>query len=454
MTGIDLSLLSGLPGVIALLVCIRCGPERAFLNVYLPTLLLLPDACRMSFSGQFNFAESAIIPIAMFYIWKEGRNWRWDFTDFLVLAFVGVVTTAEYVNKDFLIAKNLAVHKTVSVILPYVTAKGLSTREGMTTEIAKRIVILATAVVIVSVYEFRMTANLFSAVTSPIFPGHAVEIPAFRFGFVRIAGPWAHPILAGIIVAVAYRIARWLEWTHNWPGDVPFTPISKVRFCESALLVGGVMTISRGPWIGAIAAALVVMLIRARRRSYGTVFAIIAVFILIIPAYNSFNEYANVNRMEIHDEAQDSAAYRRQMLHEYVAIVEERPIWGWGVGDFPVIDGMSSIDNNYLLLALDSGMYALLLLVMILLWVPIQLLFFGIIRPIDDPATSLSFTLLGVFILYAVSSTSTWLGAQTEPLLYLIAGWGGALLAERKPVHAIEPLPIQGLRYRFARVMV
>jgi hypothetical protein len=453
LTGIDLSLLAGVPAFVALFICLKSGPERAFLNVYLPMLLLVPDSCRMSLSGQFNFAESAIIPIAIFYLWEEGRDWRWDFTDLLVLGFVGVVTTAECMNKDFLVAKNLAVHMTVSIILPYAVAKGMSTREGMSTQIAKRIVILATAVAIISLYEFRMTANPFRAVMSLLFPGHILEIPAFRYGFVRIAGPWNHPILAGLIFAAAYRIARWLDWTHEWPGYVPFLPISKVRFCELALVVGCVMTISRGPWIGAIVAGLVVMLLRARHRSYVTAFAVLAVFILMVPAYNSFDSYVNVNRLGIHDEAQDSAAYRREMLQDYITIAEERPVWGWGEGNFPVIDGMYSIDNHYLLLALSSGMYALALLVMILLWVPIRLGRFGVTRSPDDPATSLAITLLGLFVLYAVTLTTTWLGAQSAPLLFLIAGWSGAVV-QRFPVFASAPVAVRRVKYPFERVMI
>src|SRR5271170_6721409 len=74
---IDMSMLAGLPGLIALIVCLRRGPGYAFLNVYLPVLLLLPDECRMPISGQLNFAESAIIPIAAYYLWKEGKNWEW-----------------------------------------------------------------------------------------------------------------------------------------------------------------------------------------------------------------------------------------------------------------------------------------------------------------------------------------------------------------------------------------
>jgi hypothetical protein len=448
---IDTSLLAGLPGLIALIVCLRKGPERALLNVYLPVLLLLPDGYRMSISGELSFSESAILPIAVFCLWDGWRDWQWSVTDFLVLAFVSLVSISEYLHTDYWTAQNLALRMITTIVLPYVIAKGLIVREHMGVEIAKRIVILATFVAIVSVYEFRMTADPFDALVSPLF-SRIAEVPSFRYGFARIRGPWEHPILAGIILALAYRTARWLEWTHNWPGNMPFLPISKLRFCEMALIAGSVMTFSRGPWIGAAIAAVIVMLLRSRHRTYVTALAVFAVFILAIPAYNSFDAYVNVNRSRIRDEAQDSAAYRREMIQQYIVIAEERPNWGWGESRdgkalHPLINGMTSIDNHYLLLALNFGFYALASMILILLWIPVRLLVFGVGQSRDDPITSLAVTMTGIFILFAISISTAWLGAQTQPLLFLITGWSEALLLARLPTL------VRTVAYQFERVM-
>jgi hypothetical protein len=444
----DTTMLAGLPALIALILCIKRGPGYAFLNVYLPVLLLLPDGCRMATSGQFNFNESAIIPIAAFFLWKEGRHWKWTLTDLLVVALVALISVAQYMNSDYQIAQNLALRLIVTILLPYVVAKGLIVgEEGISVEIAKRIVILATVVAILSAYEFRMTANPFRAFMSPWFPAWIVETPSFRYGFVRIAGPWSHPILAGIILAVAYRTARWLEWTHNWPGNVPLLPISKARFCELALIVGGVMTISRGPWIGAIVAAAIVMLLRSRHRKHLTAFALCLIFIFSIPAYLSFDRNVDLDRYGPHEEAKRSAAYREELIEKYIVIAEERPVWGWGSSGFPVVDGMTSVDNQYLLLALTSGLYALAAMVLILLWVPARICRYGLLQSDDESKRSLAFTLTGIFILCALSIATVYLGAQTQPLLFVIAGWSEALLVAPSLIAARVP-------YRFQRVMI
>jgi hypothetical protein len=452
-------MIAGLPALIALYVCWRRGPAAAFLNVYLPMLLLMPDECRLPLSGQFNFSESAIIPIAGFCLFKYARHWKWSMTDFLVLSFVSFVAMAEYLNTDFAIAQNLTIRMLVTTIAPYMVAKTLIDDETMAISLGKRIVVLTLAVTVISVYEFRMTLNPIWTLMSSFFHDLPTPVASFRYGFARIAGPWTHPILAGVILAVAYRTARWLDWTHSWPGNVPFLPVSWIRFSEIALLVGCVMTISRGPWLAASIAALIIVVIRARYRTYVAALAIFVIFMAGFPIYNGLENYLSVSRSGTIDPEEESAAYRREMINKYIVVAEERPSFGWGQnrsgqGLYPIIDGMVSIDNQYLLVALDFGFYALAAMVLILLWVPIRLCRFGLTHSGVEPAASLAVTLFGIFILCAISMSTVYLGAQTEPLLFLIVGWSEALLARRLPVTARVPARVPEVRYGFERVMV
>ena len=436
-------------------------------------LLLTPDECRMPISGQLNFAESAIIPIAAYYLWKEGRNWQWSFTDLLVLAFASLMSFSEYMDTEYWLAQHLAISMVTTVILPYVVAKGLIVHERM--GVAKRVTVLATIVAIVSVYQFRMTLNPFADFFSRFFPD-VDNGASFRYGFARISGPWTHPILAGMILAFAYRTARWLEWTGEWRGGVPFlsfslntsfkrpehgrfVSISKVRFCEIALVVGSLMTISRGPWLGAAMAAVAMMLIRVRHRTYVTLLAFIAAVIVAVPIYYASDSYVKVDRFDGSNEARESAAYRREMISRYLAVAEERPQWGWGAnatgqGLYPRVENMDSIDNHYLLLALISGMYTLAALIVLLAWVPARLLAFGLRNSRDEPATSLAVTLLGSFILFAISISTAWLGAQTQPLLFIIAGWSEALLLAPSLMTSKAASQVREVNYGFERVMV
>src|SRR5271154_6602714 len=89
-----------IPGLVALLVCIRRGPEQALLDVYLPVLLLMPER-HWLISGQFAFTDTTILPIAAFLLFRSELKWRWNITDFLVIAYFAITVIAEGVNKGY-----------------------------------------------------------------------------------------------------------------------------------------------------------------------------------------------------------------------------------------------------------------------------------------------------------------------------------------------------------------
>src|ERR1700729_439474 len=103
-----MTLITVIPGLIALLVCIRRGPERALIDVYLPTLLLLPDSYHWMITGHLSFNQTEIIPIGAFLIARSWRVWRWSFVDLLVIGYVGMSVTSEFINTDFYAARNVA----------------------------------------------------------------------------------------------------------------------------------------------------------------------------------------------------------------------------------------------------------------------------------------------------------------------------------------------------------
>jgi len=423
-----MNLITAIPGFIALLVCIRRGPERALIDVYLPTLLLLPDSYHWMITGHLSFNQTAIIPIGGFLIVRSWRNWQWSFLDLLVASYVAMSVTSEFVNIDFYSARNVALQSICNSILPYVVAKGILPREDLYASIAKRIVVCLAIVAIVSVYEFRMGRNPFDMILAPLFPGQYSAVWVARYGFLRPAGPYGHAILAGLMFAVGYRLTRWLEWGGHWSGTLSILPLSKVRFCQFCLIAGSVMTLSRGPWLAAGIAALVVGLGRARNRRRAIVMTALVIVVVGIPLFQMTRSYIWVERDQATSEMEETAAYRHELIEKYIAIVEERPVWGWGRNNFPTVDGMRSVDNHFLLLALTYGEFVLALFVVMILWEMARLTRFCASHHGAFFPGSIALTFLGIYFVIVVSIGTVWLGLQTVQLFFLILGWSEGLI--------------------------
>ena len=446
------TLVIAIPGLASLFVCLRRGPERAFLNVYLPVLLLLPLHFGWTISGQLTFADTAILPIAAFLLLRPKPKWQWSTIDFLVIGYFAIGVIAEGVNKGYKLgSQNLALQELCSILLPYFAAKQMFRHPEFAVDVAKRIAVSLTIVTILSVYEFRMGVNLFTWPFQSISPAYG----AIRGGYTRIAGPYYHALSLGLMMAFGFRFARWLEWNGVWKDRLPFLPISKIHFCELAIAAGSIMSLSRGPWLAAACGAVVVAVCRAQNRKRAILSIILLTAVVGGPIYTKFNAYVSVDPTAASDVLQEDAAYRNKLVPVYIPVVEERATWGWGVGGFPVVAGMWSIDNGYLFMALTWGVYALAIMVALFLWPPIRLAMFSLPLRRNDPRALAAFSMIGIYVIYAVMDCTASGGGTPWSLLILVAGWTATLLNAAAPEFAVDQVwtsPRTQLGFR--RVMV
>ena len=75
-----MEVLALLPGVASAWVAARRSAATAFLSVYLPALVLLPDYYYWNAPGlpDPSFVEAAVVPLAAFVLAKEAASWRWS----------------------------------------------------------------------------------------------------------------------------------------------------------------------------------------------------------------------------------------------------------------------------------------------------------------------------------------------------------------------------------------
>jgi hypothetical protein len=449
-----------IPALIAAYVAYRYSPTRAFLQVYIPVLLLLPMYFRwvIPVLPDPTFEQATILPIAAVFLIRQGRLWKFSLGDVLMVAFAGCIGTSEYLNTGYNEAQNLMFDMVASVIFPYMLAKGLINSHQLSVAFAKKFVMMLFWVSLISVYEFRMAMTPWLLLRR-FFPGQGLEWgTSFRYGFARIGGPFGHAILAGLVLAVGFRLQRWLEWCGEWEPYFPklkWLKVSKGRLITAGIVGGIIMTMVRGPWLGGFFGACLTAVGRTRHR-VGALISIAAIIIVVgIPAASAFYAYASVGRAHAKTDSQETAAYRMELIDKYVATAMERPVWGYGRNTWPKDPSAPSIDNYFLLLWLMHGLIADGLLIVMLLVMPFRLVRSELRSPVSYPlGSSLGFTLAGIFVVYAITIATVYMGLQTIPVFAFITGWSESYLIRRGSSTSAPAVAVQQSQSSFKRVMV
>ncbi len=426
---------AAIPGILAILWLLRRRtPQETYLSIYMPSLLLLPGWCRFVLPAlpDPTFHESAILPIAAALFLRGRIKWRTSLLDLLVVAYGLFIGYSEYTNAGFKEAQNLMFDMVAAALVPYFAAQAMAGSAELRVAFAKRFVWLVAILACLLTYEFRFAANPYRVVFDHFFPDQGSGwVTTFRYGFARIAGPYGHAILAGIVFMAAFRLARWLQHAKLWEPHLAWAGkrFSKAQLVTGATLAGLAMTLVRGPQIGALLACLVSAMGRGQNPPRRARFVLAAILLIGIPAGTVAWSYASVGRAAAKDASQESAAYRKELIDKYVGIALDHAALGWGRNGWPKVPGMPSIDNYYLLLSLMHGVPAALLLMSILVTLQANLLRNGF-RFVTEFQTnsSLSFTLAGIFAGFMFAILTVYMGDNVVPIFFTLAGFSEGYL--------------------------
>jgi len=449
-----MSLVVYLALVAAAVVALRHGPGRALLAVYLPVLLLIPDGFRAITPGlpDPNFSQAAIIPIVAVALLRYGPSWRPVPMDGLIVVFAAWVGYSDYVARGYDDAQNLMFSMLFSVLAPYFVARWVISAEGLDVAVARRFVFIVFGVALVGVWEARFGYNPFHALIGSLFPGQGKGwVTTFRYGMARVAGPYSHAILAGIMLAVAFVLQRWLHGAGHWEARFArfkALPWPKARVITAVLVVGMLMTVARGPWLGAVVAVAILAVGQAANRRRALMIAGAVLSVGVVAGGWALNDYLDIKPGAAMTMSQESALYRKVLFEKYFDIAMDSAWFGWGLTTWPKVLGMASIDNYYLLISLMHGVPAMAMLVWMLLGSAVQCVRRGLA---ETPGThSPAFAFAGIFIAVFVALGTVYLGEQVLPTLFFMLGWAqGWLRAGRKvPVASGAPQPAAVPRFR------
>jgi hypothetical protein len=440
----------------------RHGLEQVFLMVWIPIFLYIPFAftAHIPMVPIRTFSQAAIVPI-MFVLFREkGHLIRLGRLEILLALYVVLRVGADFNSRGYKDAQNYAFYMLSCLIGPYLMGKYIITSRRMDVATAKMFVLTFLIFFPLFLYEAKFWVSPIFKILSPLFPDSFSGV-SIRYGLARTVGTFEHPILACIMIIAVYRLHRWLSWAGEWKtaqagwlGKIqgwlkPFPFTFEVQI-SIILVIMALMTISRGPWIGGLAAGVLVAAGNFKNRKRALAIVCLVFVLGGVGGKLALDAYITPGEgQEIALEAQ-TMLYRKVMVERYTEFLVEKMWTGWGLTTVPTIKGMESIDNAFFLMALQHGVIAPLLFVLIFLYAIVSQVLSGLKAPPGQ--APLGFTFAGIYLMCFVAFASVYMGAQTEPLLFLLLGWGQGY-QERKPEAGPGAAPLAAPSQRFRRVL-
>ena len=422
-----------LPGLISLYLVIRGRIVTAFLSVYLPALLLLPDGYALKFPHlpAISAAQSALIPIGAVALYRLARNGFPTLMDILVGLFIVSITASEVLRErvmnDGIFAAIIAF---ISIALAYAAGRMLI-EPDLRLVTVRRIVILILLLGPFGLYEWRMGQSLYGVIGARVFNLDGVRaFVQFRSGRGRMAASFNDAELAGIVIGMTAVLNSWLVYLLKWRPTANLGRrlawLEKYHIPGLLLLLYVFLTQSRGPMLAVGVAYLILQIPKFKNKKAAT----ITVAILIAAAgVAAFQYFSHSDPGAVANEQQGSALYRRQMNELYQPIVKQGGLLGWGVLSRPVLPGMFSIDNEFLLVHLAYGDAGYILFVLIAMESLRRLVARAWRLQLQEPEDhAFAIALLGAMAVFWISITTVFMGEQLPQIAFLLIGWGQSVL--------------------------
>lgn len=427
--------------LIALLVIRRRGIKAAFLDVWVPFFLALPFAFRVDIPGlpDPNFMQAAIVPVLLVLFRDQFSSMRFGRMEALIVLYVVVRVFADYLGRGYSDAQNYAFYMLSALVGPYLLGRYLIDSRRMDVDTARRFVLMFLLFFPLFLYEAKFWVSPIYRLVSGFFPGVGSGL-SLRWGLARTAGTFEHPILACIMIVAVYRLHRWLAWTGEWTRPQPGLmgviqrlalrlPFGFSAQISTVLALMALMTISRGPWIGALAGAAVAAVGNARDRRRWLAIVLVLFVVAGVGGRQALDAYITPEEGEVLSGEAQTMLYRKVMVDQYKAFLMEKLWTGWGLTTVPKIPGMESVDNAFFLMALQHGLPAVVLFLTMFLYAIVSQIKFGLKAPPGEPP--LGFTFAGIYVMCFVAFSTVYMGSQTEPMLFLLLGWGESV--KRRP---------------------
>jgi O-Antigen ligase len=432
------------------IIQLRRSVESAMLDVFLPVLLLVPAVYwfRMPHLPAFPCVDAVLVPLAIAALITRSHNWRFKRADLWVVCFVLASGYTDYINIGLSGALLNFPNLACDTFFAYFVGKLLIEEGGFREQFAQRITVLLAATGFISIIEFVGKVDIYTQVARLVFFSHPYQAEQMRSGFLRVKGPFAGAEQAGIVFMMGFFIALWFWYANKARPNLRERKYFGLK--RSTLLVCGIslglyMTLSRGPWLGALAGFSIARIGLVKNRRIAIVLALVLAAVGGVYSQVKTNQYSELVLNDKTTETEMSAHYRTQLYTVYEPVAERGGLFGWSGSTYPRDRVYDSIDNEYLFLWVANGKVGITLFILIMAEAALAIVW--AVRRSRHPVDTCFYYCLGGSLAGLMLVLSTvYLYAQGYVLFFLFIGWSQSLRQQRREVEAVP----QGSEPRFA----
>jgi hypothetical protein len=144
--------------------------------------------------------------------------------------------------------------------------------------------------------------------------------------------------------------------------------------------------------------------------------------------------------------------YREEMNRTYAPIAEAGGWTGYGVLEIPHVEGMGSIDNNYLLVHLSQGRLGYIVFLLIV-WENVRVLLVRSWKFKSAQDRAFAFSMLAAMAVLWLTLLTVFLGAQLPQVAFLLLGWTQSMVPGKDATSSgAQTAEIRNAKFSFRRV--
>ncbi|MEM7181622.1 MAG: O-antigen ligase family protein [Spirochaetota bacterium] len=447
-----------LPLFVSAYLLLQKNSKEVFILFFLPLLTVVPTYYEVKIiSGlpEVNFYIAGMLPILLVWLFKEKAiSYRFSLLDSFIFLNLLTLFISQYYTSSYKVAQKFIFNESMARLFPYLLMKTYFAEREERQKVIRIIIILGAIVGLLNLWEFRIWDNFFDKYIRKIWPYYVPwDLPMKRGGFKRAFGPFGHPIIAGYFFALVLPIGIWYWrkklFTKKWHGPLVI----------ALLFAGGIASISRAP-IAAMFIGLIILWFGWTRRKVFVLSLILLGAIVFSSVYlPKIIGYVSINRSMAETADQRNAAYRMELLENYIQIVNQKPVLGWGRFSVPWVDNQVSIDNEYLFLALTHGKLNLFMYLSTIIVCLFRLTIFIWKEKQNSQEKEIAWCFVAAILSGTITQTTVWNGFQIVPYFYMFLAMSEAIVIYRPNPNrevsqslAIELMP-QSHAYHFSRTL-